>query len=155
MSHGLPTKFSAYSNSEHTGVSGIGFPACSWMDCLTGDLLRYCSVPSFCSRFFLATCSAAAVGSAAKPLIRIQSVCDKMAELQSLCKQASIGLPLSHVIAGKGLYEPLPQVSDCAVGQNIDLCLGFGMATGGGQGEGKPATNAETKNVGCLEAGAP
>eukprot|EP00752_Nemacystus_decipiens_P008796 g7849.t1 len=42
---------------------------------------------------------------------RIQSVCDTLAELQSLCNQASIGLPLSHVIAGKGLYEPLPQGS--------------------------------------------
>ncbi|CAM9111567.1 unnamed protein product [Ectocarpus sp. 6 AP-2014] len=36
---------------------------------------------------------------------RIQSVCSRMAELQSLCKQASIGLPLSHVLAGKGLFE--------------------------------------------------
>ncbi|CBJ29309.1 expressed unknown protein [Ectocarpus siliculosus] len=40
---------------------------------------------------------------------RIQSVCSRMAELQSLCKQASIGLPLSHVLAGKGLYDNLDQ----------------------------------------------
>lgn len=44
-------------------------------------------------------------------LFRVQSVCDKMAQLQSLCKQASIGLPLSHVLAGKGLYEKLDHVS--------------------------------------------
>ncbi|CAN0244104.1 unnamed protein product, partial [Ectocarpus fasciculatus] len=40
---------------------------------------------------------------------RVQCVCSRMAELQSLCKQASIGLPLSHVLAGKGLYEQLDQ----------------------------------------------
>ncbi|CAM9941576.1 unnamed protein product [Pylaiella littoralis] len=40
---------------------------------------------------------------------RVQSVCARMAELQSLCRQASIGLPLSHVLAGKGLYEKLDQ----------------------------------------------
>lgn len=47
-------------------------------------------------------------------LLRIQSVCSRMAELQSLCKQASIGLPLSHVLAGKGLYEQLDQVGSGA-----------------------------------------
>lgn len=45
------------------------------------------------------------------PVLRVQSVCARMAELQSLCRQASIGLPLSHVLAGKGLYEKLDQVS--------------------------------------------
>lgn len=34
-----------------------------------------------------------------------------MVELQSLCKQAGIGLPLPRVLAGIGLYEQLDQVS--------------------------------------------
>eukprot|EP00903_Cladosiphon_okamuranus_P013132 g12247.t1 len=63
---------------------------------------------------------------------RIQSVCDKMAQLQSLCKQASIGLPLSHVIAGKGLYEQLPQA-------------GAGQATGSSPGtSGQAASGTST-----------
>ncbi|CAM9463249.1 unnamed protein product, partial [Hapterophycus canaliculatus] len=38
---------------------------------------------------------------------RVQSVCSRMVELQRLCKQASIGLPLPRVLAGIGLYEQL------------------------------------------------
>lgn len=55
-------------------------------------------------------------------LLRIQSVCSRMAELQSLCKQASIGLPLSHVLAGKGLYEQLDQVGNGSSGRINGSC---------------------------------
>ncbi|CAM9345043.1 unnamed protein product [Scytosiphon promiscuus] len=67
---------------------------------------------------------------------RVQSVCSKMVELQSLCKQACIGLPLPRVLAGKGLYEQLEQAGG-------GLAQGSAAATSSGaRGSGSVADQA-------------
>lgn len=92
---------------------------------------------------------------------RIQSVCRKMAELQKCCKQAGIGLPLSQVLAGTGLYGGAAGAS-AGAGAGGDAGRGGprGAASGGviageGGGEGarrrRPPASGGEREAGAAE----
>lgn len=65
-----------------------------------------------------------------------------MAELQSCCKQAGIGLPFSQVLAGKGLYDDMGRDSggSSAAGSSA---YGDGVSGSGGAGEGGRGSSAD------------